>query len=137
MTRARLAALKLAEELFRQVTEVEEQMQRAGEAVTRRHAALMRKFDRHTRIADSLPCTDARMESAKRRRHREIKAAVAAMLAARHLTDQFSLEMERIGGRAAKLLRELRPVLKIIGARERARLVANYQFWHHKMKGEK
>jgi hypothetical protein len=103
--------------------ELEERWERRQRAIFKRHAALMREFDRHARIEEEcLP------------KACEVKAALAAMVAAGRLVERFERERARINGQVAKLLEELRPVLRITEARERARLVASFSFWLEKMK---
>jgi hypothetical protein len=134
--RAKIAATNRAAELLREITELEERMEQLRSAVAKRHAALMREFDRHALIVESLPHSNT-SEDAKSRLHREIKAAEAVMLAAIRLIDRFEASAARRDAQAARLLQELWPVLRVVGARERGRLVASFSLWQQKMKGRK
>ncbi len=134
--RTRISATRRAAELLREIMELEERVAQRRTAVTKRHAALIREFDRHALIIESLPHPNT-SEDAKSRLHREIKAAEAVMLAAIRLTDRFEAAAARRDAQAARLLEELWPVLRVIGARERGRLMASFSLWLEKMKGRK
>ena len=123
--RARIAAAKRAAELLRQLMDLEERVERRWGTVAKRHAALMREFDRHARLEESaLPNAS------------EIKAAMAVMFAAKRLIDRFELGLARVHAQQARLLEELRQAWRITEARERSRQVATFSFWLEKMKGE-
>jgi len=125
--RAKIAAAERAAGLLKQIMELEERVGRRWTAVAKRHAALMREFDRHAQIVESLPLPT----------ENEVKAAMAVMRAATRLIDRFEIDRARVGGREAKLLEELRPLWRLIEARERARLAANFCFWLRKNEREK
>jgi hypothetical protein len=117
----KIAARKRAAEILRQIIELEERAERRWSVFTKRHAVLMREFDRHARIEEALLPTAS-----------EIEAALAAMDTASRLIDRLESARARINGQVAKLLEELRPLWGFIEARERARLVANFGFWMEK-----
>src|SRR5258708_23346441 len=98
--RAKIAATNRAAEVFRQITELEERMEQLRSAVAKRHAALMREFDRHALTVESLRHTNT-SEDEKRRLYREIKAAEAVMLFAIRLTDRFESAAGRRDAQAA------------------------------------
>ena|ERR1700730_15926699 len=134
--RARFAATDRAVELFRQITELQERMEKLWGVVAKRHAGLMREFDRRALIVESLQNTNT-SEGEKCRLHREMEAAETVMLAATRLIDRFVSAAARRDAQAARLLQELWPVLRVIGARERGRLIARFSLWQQKMKGRK
>ena len=111
-------------------------MEKLGGAVAKRHSVLMREFDRHALTVESLQHTNT-SEDEKRRLYREIEAAEAVMLVAIRLTDRFESAAGRRDAQAARLLQELWPVLRVIGARERGRLIANFSLRLEKMKRRK
>ena len=122
--RASIDAAKLAAELLRQIMELEERRGKRQRVFEKRHAALMRAFNRHARLEESAVPNAS-----------EIKAALAAMDAATRVITRFETEVGRINGQQAKLLEELGRVWRIAEARERARQVATFSFWLEKMKG--
>jgi hypothetical protein len=123
--RARIAAAKRAAELLRQIIELGERGEKRQHAVDKRHAALMREFERHARLEESaLPSAS------------EVKAALAVMFAARRLVDRFELEVTQIYGQQSRLLEELRHAWRLTEAHERARQVKTFSFWLKKRKGE-
>jgi hypothetical protein len=130
---AKIAATNRAAELLREITELEERMEQLRSAVAKRHDALMREFDKHALIVESLPHSNT-SEDAKSQLHREIKAAEAVMLAAIRLVGRFESAAAWRDAQAARLLEELWPVLRVIGARERGRVMASFSFWLEKMK---
>ena len=121
--RARIAAATRAAELLRQLMELAERLEKRLSAVDRRHAALMREFDRYARLDEpALPAET------------EIKAALAVMFTARRVIDRFELELSQVRGQRMRLLEELRQAWRTTPARERARQVASFGFWLEKMK---
>jgi len=132
--RAKMAATERAAELMKQIMEVADRREPLFNAYAKRHTVLMDECERHVQIVVSLP--DSRSsEAAKLLKQRECEAVVALLDASGRLTDRYNLEVEQIESRLAGLLEELRPALRIAGARERARLVATFCFWLKKTQG--
>jgi len=132
--RARLAATERAEGILGQIMKLADRREPLLNAYAKRQTALMDRCGKHVLIVASLRDSYTG-EAAKLRLERECEVAIAVLVTIGRLRERYEQEAARIESQLAKLLEELWPALRPIGARERGRLMANFNFWLQKTKG--
>ena len=133
--RAKIAATERAGELLRRIMQLEDRREPLLSAYAKRSTAVLDGCGRHVLIVASLPNSN-RSEAEHLRLERECEAIEAALRAYDRLTDRYEQAAARIERQLAKLLEELWLALRPIGARERGRLVAAFNFWLQKNESE-
>jgi hypothetical protein len=122
MRRAKIAATKRAEEIFTQLMRLADRNERLFSTYAKRLTRAMGECEKQVDALVALPGSTSAAADVIESAFRTYDS----------LANRWQTGCARNNAKIAVLLDKLWPVLRLIGARERGRLVASFQFWLQK-----